>query len=428
MTAATERRWTLLIVLGATAAGSVVLALILFVFSGFGDHNDFPTEALPAYRALYHGHLQAFLRESPSYIGAEIWRAPFALAAMACGASRRLIYLTTAAPCFAALPLLGVWIARRHAGGPARRLAVIGLFAIVAVIDPLVWFAGALGHPEEIVAIALAIAAVLVAGDGRPVAAIVLVIVAMLNKPGLAEVIPVVLVAGRWRYTGRALVVCLAVSTLYAVYNLTALHSSIPISHLESVTSAGDFVPFQLLWWIGQNSWLAQNEHVLLVPVCVLLAAAWFHRRESRPAGSPADRERTVLWLTAFMLLFRTAFDPWDNIYYNLPLVICLLCLEARRWATDGRLPVMTAAASVAALLAVPTSRILPISGGAQAAVFTAVALPALIGLAWRAYGLAPLASPSRSETPAHGGLRRVLPSPSRPPTLPTSADSRSHP
>jgi hypothetical protein len=92
---------------------------------------------------------------------------------------------------------------------------------------------------------------------------------------------------------------------------------------------------------------------------------------------------REALWFAAFMILFRNAFDPWNTLYYSLPLVMCLLCLEA------GRPPWLTVAASVAVVLAVPANRILPLSATGQAALFTAVAIPALAALAWRTYSTA---------------------------------------
>jgi membrane protein implicated in regulation of membrane protease activity len=59
---------------------------------------------------------------------------------------------------------------------------------------------------------------------------------------------------------------------------------------------------------------------------------------------------------------------------------MCLLCLET------GRPPWLTLVAGVVGVLVVPATRIIPLSPDGQAALFTAVAVPALAALAWRAY------------------------------------------
>ena len=132
--------------------------------------------------------------------------------------------------------------------------------------------------------------------------------------------------------------------------------------------------------------------------------------------GDQQARLRQVLWLTAFVLLIRTALDPADNVYYNLPLVICLLCLEADRF------PTMTIAASAGALLVVPTNRILPVGPDAQAALYAVVAIPALLALARCAYaGSAARTSWASTATPGIRALR----TPSQPAPPPMSEAPR---
>jgi hypothetical protein len=398
-------------VLISTAVSTAILAVILFGLHNFGARNDFRVELWPAYQALYAGDFHEFVSATPSYVGAAVWRAPFALVAMACGAGWRVTFLATAAPCFAVLGLFGVWFAGRQGDSRSRRRATALGVAVFTVIDPVVWYAGVQGHPEELVGGALAIAAVIVAARGRHRLAAGLLAAALLNKPGLVELVPVVLVVTRSRSTRPALALCLLGALAYAVYELY-FYFDLPISQLTAgITAGGGFFPWHLLWWLGAGAWPVMHEHVLLVPACVLLAGAWWVRHgddPSRGRARRADRDpvREALWFAAFMILFRNAFDPWNTLYYSLPLVMCLLCLEA------GRPPWLTVAASVAVVLAVPVNRILPLSPTGQAALFTAVAVPALAGLAWRV---------------ASGGLKRphsgpfcpVLPSAYGTPTLP---------
>jgi hypothetical protein len=384
-TSTSRRDWAQL-VLGATLASAVVLALILFVGGDFGDKNDFPVELLPAYQALYAGHLKLFEQMS-------------ALAALLVGAGWRSTYFATALPCLAAVPLFGVWFAFRAApvtatgdatagtqAATVRRRQIMGLFALVAVVDPVLWYAGVLGHPEELVGTTLALAAVLVAADGRGVLALVLVALAVLNKPGLVEVVPVVFAVRRAWYSWVLLSAGLLIAGFYALYNTTSLFSGLHLPARFSagaITAGGGFYPFQLLWHLGPQSWLVIHEHVLLPVLCVGLAALWLLRSaQSARQGKVVDLPREALWLTALLLLMRTALEPWDNTYYNIPLIICLLCLEA------GSIPLMTIAASLGVLLLVPTNHILALSLSGQATLYAVVVLPVLAAMLWRVFAM----------------------------------------
>ena len=210
-----------------TGGPPVVLGIILFGLDDFRDHNDFHLELWPAYQALYAGHLRAFINLSPSYIGAVVWRAPFALVAMALGAGWRVTYFVTAVPCLVAVPLFGVWFASRSGLAEARSRQIMLLFAGFAVANPVLWYAGILGHPEELVGTVLALAAVVFAAEKRILVAMVLVALAVLNKPGLVEIVPVVVAARRAWYSGVLLALGVAGSGFYALYNLTSVFAGV---------------------------------------------------------------------------------------------------------------------------------------------------------------------------------------------------------
>jgi len=58
--------------------GIAVLVLYMLTFPiGLRGENDFYKEAWPAYLLLDHGHILAFLRDGPGYVGSLILRAPF---------------------------------------------------------------------------------------------------------------------------------------------------------------------------------------------------------------------------------------------------------------------------------------------------------------------------------------------------------------
>ncbi len=380
----TDRSWVS-VVSGATLAASLVLGIILFGLSDFRDRNDFHLELWPAYQALYAGHVRSFISLSPSYIGAVVWRAPFALIAMALGAGWKVTYFVTAVPCLIAVPLFGVWFASRSSLRPARGRQVMGLFAAIAVVDPVLWYAGILGHPEELVGTVLALAAVILAADRRMIIALVFVALAVLNKPGLIEIVPVVIAARRARYSGVLLALGVIGAGLYALDNLTTLFVGLHLpASLQNgaITAGAGFYPFQLLWGFGANSYWVVHEHALFPLLSVGLVAIWLLRRRLVPeAREMTDLRREALWLAALLLLVRTAVEPWDNTYYNIPFVLCLLCLDG-----DG-IPVMAIAASLGVLMLVPTNRILPVSASGQAALYAVVVIPVLCALLWRTLG-----------------------------------------
>jgi hypothetical protein len=70
--------------------------------------NDYEEEARPAFDALVHGHVTAFLRLAPAYGGSLVERAPFALVTRLWGGGELAVYRMVAVPCLLAAALLGV--------------------------------------------------------------------------------------------------------------------------------------------------------------------------------------------------------------------------------------------------------------------------------------------------------------------------------
>ena len=87
--------------------------------------------------------------------------------------------------------------------------------------------------------------------------------------------------------------------------------------------------------------WLMPLTRPLIVGGSALVALAWWLR-------SGPDRNRDdVLGVLALVFLLRCMLDPWDLIYYHLPLIVSLAAWEARR----GRsLPVLAVVASAGVL------------------------------------------------------------------------------
>ena len=128
------------------AAGCATVAwLSLYGFAW----NDYEAEARPAFEALAHGHLLAFLRLAPAYGGSLIQRAPFALLPGLWGGGALAVYRTVALPCLLAAGVIGygLWSPMRAQGRPPLACAVaLG----VCVANPITVRALELGHPEEL--------------------------------------------------------------------------------------------------------------------------------------------------------------------------------------------------------------------------------------------------------------------------------------
>ena len=119
--------------------------------------------------------------------------------------------------------------------------------------------------------------------------------------------------------------------------------------------------------------WLAPIAKPLIVALTVPLSALWAYRRR----GPRSD----ALLLLALLLLVRCMLDPWNVIYYHLPLVVALLAWEV----LDGRrIPLLALATTGAVWLTFKTY------GGAYGdgpwLAYLAWTLPLGAHLAWRLY------------------------------------------
>jgi hypothetical protein len=209
------------------------------------------------------------------------------------------------------------------------------------------------GHPEDLLATSLAVGAVLAARLERPSWAAVLVVGAVLAKQwAVLAILPAAFAAprGAWRIAltgiaGSAVIVL--VPTLLA-----------PAAH-ASITSTGAlFHPHQIWWPFGIPAtpefvagghgtrmgpdWLQPLTRPAIVGAGAAVALLWRRR-----AGA-ARRLDDAFGVLALAFLLRCMLDPWDLVYYHLPLVVSLAAWEARR----GReLPVLAVVASACAWL-----------------------------------------------------------------------------
>ena len=302
--------------------------------------SDFSTEAWPAFERLLAGDLSGFLTASPvAYGGSMVVRAPFGALAGALGfESAPAVFRITAIPCVLALAALAVVLAERVRG--RSWLLVLGLGAA----GPLAWQAVWFGHPEELLAIALAVGAVLAALGDRALLAGALLGLAVASKQwAVLAVLPTLLAASGHHIRLLAAAAAAGGAALAPIVLADLGHFAAAQESLGS--SAQWFRPRQLWWPLGAEppagldhplgaavtpAWLAPYPKPLIVALSVPLAALWLRRRGPR---------EDALLLLALLLLVRCLLDPWNVIYYHLPLVVALLAWEvvARR-----RLPVVT--------------------------------------------------------------------------------------
>ena len=343
--------------------------------------GDFFHEALPAYDALWRGDVGAFFDLLPGYSGFVVLiGAPSALLTDALGGIETMVFRLTALPGLLGLAAVGVALS-----GPARAAGnrAWPLFLLAGAGGPLAYSALTYGHPEDLLATACAVGAVLVARANRVGLACVLVVLGVVAKQwAVLAIVPAAMAAprGGWRIAAAG-----AIGT--AVLLGIQLSPAASGAH-GSITSTGSlFHPHQLFWPFGVPAtpefiaaghgtrmgpeWLMPLTRPLIVGAGAAVALAWWLR-----SGTGRNRD-DLLGVLALAFLLRCMLDPWDLVYYHLPLIVSLAAWEARR----GRdLPVLAVVASAACWLTfvVYDAR----SGSGPYLAYLAWTVPLAVGLA----------------------------------------------
>lgn len=310
--------------------------------------GDFYLEAYPAYEALMGGDPGGFLAALPGYSGFTVLvGAPAALLTNGLGGIETMAYRFSAAPGLLGLAALGVAIAGpvRAAGNRAWPVFLLAGAGGAIALQTLEY-----GHPEDLLATAAAVGAVLAARADRPVWAALLLVLAVVAKQwAVLAILPVAMAAPR---AGLRIAAAGAIATIA----LLAVQTQAGGAAHGSITTTGLlFHPHQLFWPLGipatpefieaghgttmGPTWLQPLTRPLIVGLGAAVALAWWLR-------SGPDRNRDdVLGLLALVFLLRCVLDPWNLIYYQLPLVVALAAWEARRGRSMPTLSVVTTAA-----------------------------------------------------------------------------------
>jgi hypothetical protein len=313
--------------------------------------GDFYLEVYPAYEALMGGDLGLFLERLPGYSGfVVVVGAPAALLTDLLGGAETMVFRLTAAPGLLALGALGVAVA-----GPVRAAGERNwpVFLVFAAGGALTLQTLRFGHPEDLLATGAAVGAVLAARRGRVNWASALIVAAVVAKQwAVLAILPAALAAPRG---GVRIAAAGVLGTLLLLFLQTehggAVHGT--ITHTGTL-----FHPHQIFWPLGIPAtpeftaaghgtrmgpeWLSPLTRPLIVGSGAGLAILWWLR------GGRARNRDDALGVLALAFLLRCMLDPWDLVYYHLPLVVSLAAWEARR----GReLPVLSVAVTAACWL-----------------------------------------------------------------------------
>lgn len=374
------------------AAAALLLALLLAATTLSTTYRtDYSIEAQPAFDALRHGHVGAFLDLSPSYAGSLVLRAPLALMPGLWDGGSLAVFRAVSAPAVLALALLALFLWDRATRNATRRAGWIALLLVVS--NPLAYMALRTGHAEEILVAAACVAAALAAARARPALAGVLLGAGIAAKPwAVVAIAPLLMVlqTGRLRFLAAAGGAAAAVFAPILLHGGGGARATAAVARSTGTTAN----PWQIWWFLGAHagpvqrtfgrvfddyrtepSWVAQLSHLLVVGVTAAICAARHRALRGRP-------REDVLLLLAAVFFMRCLLDTWNHHYYALPAALALGTWEV---LSLRRAPF---AAWTLTLLTFVTVVLLPglARADTQAAIYLAWALPFLAALTTAAF------------------------------------------
>ena len=261
-------------------------------------------------------------------------------------------------------------------------------FTAGALINPLTFRALAYGHPEEPLAAALVVAAIVAAFTRRPLAAGVMLGLAIATKQwALLAAGPVLLAAapGAWRQVAVAAVAIAAV--LYAPVALGNVDRFRDATHAAASPPA-NATPANVWWPLAKtvrDETLAPGTEARRPPDIVKSVAHWLVLALAAGlsalvlARNRAPALDSLLALAALIFLLRCLLDPYTFSYHHWPFLVALGAYET---VGRRRVPVLAIAAGVALWW---MSYHVSVTGDASALLrfYLAWSLPLTAGLAW---------------------------------------------
>jgi glycosyl transferase family 87 len=295
----------------------------------------------PPITALLHGHLSQFV-DTQGMMGpfSLLLRAPLAALASALHGGILWEYRVGALPCLLALALLAGWLWQmmaRRGQSVVARLFVVGL----CLASPMTFKALSWGHPEELLAAAMCVGAVILATRGRSLSAGLLLGLAVATKQwALLAVLPVLLAATEDRirmlvvaglaaavFVGPVLIADpghffttqAAISEPQADRGITPTNVWWPYAHvIHADVAGGGSVDLSY----GLSPALNKLAHPLVLVIAIVLPLLYWWRRPDR-------RPEDALALLALIFLLRCMLDPLTYSYHHAPFLIALVAYEA---------------------------------------------------------------------------------------------------
>jgi hypothetical protein len=326
--------------------------------------NSVCDDAGPSIEALSHGDLRGFFAEQPPMGSFSLLlRTPPAVASNLIDGNDLVVYRSGVFICVLAAGLLAVFLAMSMIRR-GRPWTIWALVAAAIVVNPLTYQAAYWGHPEEVLAAALTVGAVIASGRRRWLLGGLMLGAALATKQWAALAVVPALIAAPAGTRVRLALTAAALAAALTVPMLAADPDRFQAAQ-EMVSSASSYthtVTATNLWWpfssrstdegidgFGQTTAITQYSlpddvgrvlHLGVIGVALALSLLYARRRGR---GNPDD----VLQLIALLFLARCVLDPLTFSYHHVPFLIALISFEALR----RPVPVLSAVAIGSLLL-----------------------------------------------------------------------------
>lgn len=338
---------------------------------------DYRAEYLPALQGFQERGIAGFLEGLPGYPGIVVAQLPLIMVAEVLGLDEASTWrlLSAAAVSALALAVLSILPLLRAASTPqgAGRVAVA-----LAVGSPAAYWALRIGHPEEILVVALTLGAVSAAARERPWLAGILLGFAAGKAWPLVAALPIfgLLLPNGWRVL-KAMVAAGVVMAV--IYLPPTLHHAQSVQLLANLGANNIFNVGQVWWWFGAPipqstvtmqtvpqprvgpAWSGELSHPLILGVGSAIGLMWCLARSSAITGTrglsfaalrPDGRDRSLeesaylagaaLLVMAGILYARCYLDTWNVPYYLMGGLVAGALGEA----LIGRWPIISLVAA----------------------------------------------------------------------------------
>lgn len=372
----------------------LVAGSVIAVLTAQTDGGDYFFDSA-SIDAAVRGDWSDFFQEQP-LMGAlsMLVRAPFV--ALVFDSSLTTVYFVGVIPCYLALLVLARYLWSHMDGRPLSERAAVVLLCVGSpfAVRAIHW-----GHPEEFLATALCIGAMLAAGRDRPLVAGVLLGLGYATKQwAVVAAAPVLatLPSHHWRFVATAALVGLAFTLPMVIGDperfwlvTRAAGSSDPSAVLglrDAGFPEGRVAPHSLWLPLGAEQSINGRSFFFMSPaladlthpliVLIGLPVTWVAFRR---AGGPLPL-LSALRLLALVFVLRCALDPNDLDYYHVPVVAALAAMAAFGTRAD-LMAALAATTGLSLAFGQPTDDLAALT--ANAPILWAVYVASVVPLCW---------------------------------------------